>query len=145
MSLALSTSHVPTVYSYLTVLHTIHSHTVRISYALVCWCLRKPEDPPVIGMAFARRKPRRDLSITSEFEWVNSGCPASAEGGGDGGHVRGDSVGGEAVGEDFQVLLEGSLNMSVRVDEGEESSVAMAKTLKSLRSTGSFSKVRSEE
>ena len=97
-------------------------------------------------MAFAKRKPRRDLSFTSEFEWVNSKCPASAEGGGggDGGHVRGDSVGGEAVGEDFQVLMEGSLNMSVRVDEGEESSVAMAKTLKSLRSTGSFSKVRRE-
>ena len=97
-------------------------------------------------MAFARRKPQRDLSITGEFEWVNSGCPASAEGGGggDGGHVRGDSVGGEAVGEAFQVLLEGSLNMSVRVDEGEERSAVMARTLKSLRSTGSFSKVRSE-
>lgn len=115
----------------------------------MCWFRRNIEAPLIVGMAFARRKPRRDLSFTSEFEWVNSKCPASAEGGGgggggggDGGHVRGDSVGGEAVGEDFQVLMEGSLNMSVRVDEGEESSVAMAKTLKSLKSTGSFSKVR---
>ena len=103
-------------------------------------------------MAFSRKKPRRNMSITSsEFEWVHRKspeCGANAVdvggGGCEGGEevTREDSVGGEAVrGEEYQVLREGYLNMSVRVEDREDRNGTMARTLRSLKSTGSFSKV----
>lgn len=98
-------------------------------------------------MAFSRKKPRRNMSITSsEFEWVHQTSPDCAggdvEGGGGEGVGREDSVGGEVVESlEFKVLREGYLNMSVRVEEGDDKSGTMARTLRSLRSTGSFSRV----
>ena len=92
------------------------------------------------------------MSITSsEFEYMHRTSPDIAGGIGGGGEEmgeegsvgRGDSVGGEVEGScEFEVLQEGYLNMSVRVEEeGEDRSGTMARTLRSLRSTGSFSRV----
>ena len=93
------------------------------------------------------------MSTVTEFKWVKSDqLPAETDGGERvgvgvevGGGVGVEVGGGERVeGEGmFQVLLEGSLNMSVRV-EGEEKSATMARSLRSLKSTGSFNKVRKE-
>ena len=98
-------------------------------------------------MAFSRKKPRRNMSITSsEFEYVNRTSPECTGGdvevGGCEGVGREDSVGGEVEGREvFEVLLEGYLNMSVRVDEEGDRNGTMARTLRSLKSSGSFSRV----
>lgn len=94
-------------------------------------------------MAFSVKKPRRNMSITSsEFEWMHQSSASGDVEGGCG--EREDSVGGEEVeGGEFEVLREGYLNMSVRVEESTDGSGTMARTLKSLRSTGSFSRVSS--
>lgn len=96
-------------------------------------------------MAFAsRKKPRRNTSITSsDFEFVSRTSPDCAGGAECDGVVREDSVrcDTELSGE-FEVLQEGYLNMSVRVErEGEERSGIMAHTLRTLKSSGSFSRV----
>ena len=117
------------------------------SKRLITYCSAGIEES-VIKMAFAsRKKPRRNMSITSsEFEFVHRTSPVEPEGGKEeieGEVGREDSVGGEVEGgADFEVLQEGYLNMSVRVEEeGEDRSGTMARTLRSLRSTGSFSRV----
>ena len=94
-------------------------------------------------MAFSVKKPRRNMSITSsEFEWMHQSS-GSCEGGEGEGVGREDSVGVDEVGSgEFEVLREGYLNMSVRVDESDDRSGTMARTLKSLKSSGSFSRVR---
>ena len=100
-----------------------------------------------ITMAFtSRKKVRRNMSITSsESEYAHRTSPdCAAAGGGEWESVgREDSVGGEVErNSDFEVLQEGYLNMSVRVEEeGDDRSGTMARTLRSLRSTGSFSRV----
>ena len=101
-------------------------------------------------MAFVRRRRSRrekKTSTVTEFKWVNTdSLPAETDKGvgvvvgveveeGGRGRVEGEGA--------FQVLLEGSMNMSVRV-EGEEKSATMARSLRSLKSTGSFNKVRKE-
>lgn len=95
-------------------------------------------------MAFSVKKPRRNMSITSsEFEWMHQSSSSGDVEGREGGVGREDSVGVDEVGSgEFEVLREGYLNMSVRVDEGDDRSGTMARTLKSLRSNGSFSRVR---
>ena len=94
-------------------------------------------------MAFSgRKKLRRDMSDTScEFEFLNRASPEMV--GGCEGVGREDSVGGDVERScEFEVLQEGYLNMSVRVEEEEEDgSGTMARTLRSLRSNGSFSRV----
>lgn len=107
----------------------------RICLSRVCVCKE---------MAFSSRKtPRRNMSVTSsEFEFLHRTSPDFSAGGG--GEVgREDSVGGEMErSSEFEVLHEGYLNMSVRVEEEEEDgSGTMARTLRSLRSNGSFSRV----
>ena len=99
-------------------------------------------------MAFSRKKPRRNMSITSsEFEYVHRTSPdcsgGDVEGGGCEDVGREDSVGGEMVDSmEFEVLLEGYLNMSVRAEEEEvDHAGTLARTLRSLKSTGSFSRV----
>jgi hypothetical protein len=101
-------------------------------------------------MAFSRKKPRRNMSITSsEFEYVHRTSPecggGDMEGGGCEDVGREDSVGGEMVDSnstEFEVLREGYLNMSVRAEEEEvDRSGTIARTLRSLKSTGSFSRV----
>lgn len=85
------------------------------------------------------KQPRRNMSVTSsEFEYMHRTSPEC------GGAGREDSVGGEVErSSEFEVLHEGYLNMSVRVEEEEEDgSGTMARTLRSLRSNGSFSRVR---
>ena len=101
----------------------------------MCCCCEK--------MAFSsRKKLRRNMSVTSsEFEFMHRTSPDSSGVCGEVG--REDSVGGEVERScEFEVLHEGYLNMSVRVEEEEEDgSGTMARTLRSLRSNGSFSRV----
>ena len=96
-------------------------------------------------MAFSsRKKLRRNMSVTSsEFEFMHRTSPDIGGAGGGGEVGREDSVGGEVErSSEFEVLHEGYLNMSVRVEEEEEDgSGTMARTLRSLRSNGSFSRV----
>ena len=101
-------------------------------------------------MAFSRKKSLRGENSTSEFTWTHHlaspECTACGDGGSaseeDGVMERSSSVDTASLrSEDYQVLHEGYLNMSVRVEEGEDRNGTMARTLKSLKSSGSFSKV----
>ena len=98
-------------------------------------------------MAFAsRKKPRRNTSITSsDFEFMSRTSPDCASGAECESVGREESEGGETAEEGssvFEVLQEGYLTMSVRVEkEGEDRSGIMAHTLRTLRSSGSFNRV----
>lgn len=100
-------------------------------------------------MAFSRKKSLRKENSTSEFKWVHRAspeCTTACDGGSEEDGMmmeRSGSIDSESVSvrsEDYQVLHEGYLNMSVRVEEGEDRNGTMARTLKSLKSSGSFSK-----
>lgn len=98
-------------------------------------------------MAFAsRKKPRRNTSITSsDFEFHSHSSPDCAGGAEcDGaGRVVGEGGGEMEEGStELEVLHEGYLTMSVKVEEeGGDRSGIMAHTLRTLRSNGSFSRV----